>query len=240
MTKENLTSINVIIDASGSMQGLTKDTIGSFNTFLDEQKAVPGEAMFTLCTFNTDYRLLHDCAILAGVPGLDAKTYRPNGGTALYDAIGTTITSVGQKLAAMAEEDRPSKVIFLIMTDGEENMSRRYTYDQIKEMVAHQSDKYSWEFVFMGANIDSMKTGTSLSVSAANTMNYDFSPAGTKEVYKTASSNLRSYRLQSKQKVDFFKQDQSAPATLPATVTTTTTTTVATPVVPSKDTTTKS
>lgn len=233
MTKENLTSINVIIDASGSMWDLTKDTIGSFNTFLDEQKVVPGEAMFTLCTFNTDYRLLHDCAVLASVPNLDAKSYRPNGGTALLDAMGVTMTSVGEKLAAMSEDTRPSKVIFLVITDGEENSSKRYTLPQIQAMVAHQREKYSWEFVFMGANMDAIQAGTSLNVSSSNSMTYDASPAGTRDIYKSASSNLRSYRLQSNQKVDFFNQTQATPATPPTPTTTTTTTTVL-PTVPSK------
>lgn len=236
MTRENLTSINVIIDASGSMRDLTKDTIGSFNTFLNEQKAVPGEAMFTLCTFNTDYRLLHDCAVLANVPNLDAKSYRPNGGTALLDAVAVTINSVGQKLATMSEEDRPSKVIFLIITDGEENSSKQYRNPAvIREMIQHQRDKYSWEFVFMGANMDAIQAGTSLNVSASNSMTYDASPAGTRNIYKSASSSLRSYRLQSNQKVDFF--NQAAPATPPTTTTATTatTTTVVTPTIPSKD-----
>ena len=233
MTKENLTSINVIIDASGSMQDLTNDTIGSFNAFLEEQRAVPGEAMFTLCTFNTDYRLLHDCVILRNVPNLDPKAYHPNGGTALLDAMGVTMTTVGDKLAAMPEDERPSKVIFLVMTDGEENSSKRYTLPQIQAMVAHQREKYSWEFVFMGANIDAIQAGTSLSVSAANSMNYDFSPAGTRDVYKTASSNLRSYRLGSSKQVDFFKQTEAVPTTPPDT------TTPIIPTVPSKGTPTK-
>jgi hypothetical protein len=87
MTKENFTSINVIIDQSGSMRGLTTDTIGGYNTFLSEQKIVPGEAVFTLCLFNTDYRLVHDCTPLTGVPDLSTQSYRPSGGTALLDAV---------------------------------------------------------------------------------------------------------------------------------------------------------
>src|ERR1700678_698168 len=147
--KDNFTSINVIIDASGSMQGLRNDTIGSFNTFLQEQKDVPGEAVFTLCTFNTTYHLVHDFVKLATVPNLDPKSYAPEGGTALLDAIGQTIDTVGAKLAAMPEEERASKVVVLIITDGEENMSRRYTPEQIKTMVKHQEDVYNWTFCFM-------------------------------------------------------------------------------------------
>lgn len=228
MTKENFTSINVIIDASGSMAHLSHDTIGNFNSFLKEQKEYPGEAVFTLCTFNTDYRLPHDFVKLGSVPNLDSKTYIPQGGTALLDAMGTTIDSVGKKLAALPEDERPSKVIFLIITDGHENSSRRYSSEQIKSMVEHQKDVYSWEFVFMGANIDAIATGTNLGISMQNTLNYDATSAGTHELYKSISSNMNSYRGSTSSRADFFNQTQqgigSTPQT-PVVVTTTTTTT---------------
>lgn len=206
MTKENLTSINVIVDGSGSMAGLTTDTIGSFNQFLTEQKLVPGEAIFTLCIFNTHYNLVHDFVTLASVPDLDVHTYRPYGGTALLDAMGTTMDSVGQKLAAMQEEDRPSKVIVLIITDGQENSSRNFTKEQIKSMVERQRDTYKWEFVFMGANIDSITEGQALGISMSNSMNYDSTSVGTKSLYKSVSDNLRTYRSSNSSQVDFFNQ----------------------------------
>jgi len=105
--KNDFTAIAVVLDASGSMSGITDDTIGSFNQFLAEQKALPGEAAFTLCVFNTDYRLVHDFQPLASVANLTNKTYRPMGGTALLDAMGTTIDSLGARLAAMPEDQRP-------------------------------------------------------------------------------------------------------------------------------------
>lgn len=234
MTKENFTSINVIVDASGSMSHLAHDTIGNFNTFLKEQKEFPGEAVFTLCTFNTDYRLPHDFVKIAGVPNLDAKTYIPQGGTALLDAMGTTIDSLGRKLAAMPEEERPSKVIFLIITDGHENSSKRYSAEQIKAMVEHQKDVYSWEFVFMGANIDAIATGTNLGISAQNTLNYAATAAGTHELYSTISSSMNTYRSSNSSRADFFNQTQQGvgsvtPPVVPPVVTTTTTTTTVTP-----------
>jgi len=224
MTKENFTSINVIIDASGSMSHLSHDTIGNFNTFLQEQKAFPGEAVFTLCTFNTDYRLVHDFVKIAGVPSLDAKTYTPMGGTALLDAMGATIDSVGKKLAALPEDERPSKVIFLIITDGHENSSKRFDPAQIKSMVEHQKDVYSWEFVFMGANIDAIATGTNLGISMQNTLNYVPSAAGTQDLYKSISSNTSTYRGSTSSRADFFNQTQHGGIT-PVVVTTTTTVT---------------
>lgn len=230
MTKENFTSINVIIDASGSMSGLTHDTINSFNTFLKEQKEFPGEAVFTLCTFNTDYRLPHDFVKIAGVPALDNQTYKPNGGTALLDAMGTTIDSVGRKLASMPEEERPSKVIFLIITDGHENSSRHYSAEQIKSMVEHQKDVYSWEFVFMGANIDAIAAGTNLGISAQNTLNYVPSAAGTHQLYRSISENMSNYRSSNSSRADFFNQTQQGVGSVtPPVVTTTTTTTTVTP-----------
>jgi hypothetical protein len=228
MTKPNLTSINVIIDQSDSMHNLANDTIGGFNSFLADQKALTGEAVLTLCTFNTDYRLVHDFVHLSGIPDLSSKSYAPSGGTALLDAMGTTITEVGKKLAAMKEEDRPSKVIFLIITDGQENSSKTYRKQQIADMVKHQQDTYSWEFVFMGANIDAMAEGSSLGISTRNTMNYAPTAAGTKSLYRSISENMSSYRSSGSSRANFFDQSGSTP---PAT-TTTTTTTVVSPVVP--------
>lgn len=206
MTKENFTSINVIIDKSGSMGHLATDTIGSFNTFVKEQKETPGEAAFTLCTFNDDYHLVHDFVKLGSVPDLDSKSYRPNGSTALLDAMGTTINSVGAKLAAMPEADRPSKVIFLIITDGQENASHRFTKAQIKSMVEHQRNVYNWEFVFMGANIDAISEGSSLGISAQNSVNYSATAGGTHKLYESVSRNISSYRGGASQQVDFFNQ----------------------------------
>jgi uncharacterized protein YegL len=229
MTKENFTSINVIIDASGSMAHLSHDTMGNFNSFLKEQKEFPGEAVFTLCTFNTDYHLTHDFVKIASVPDLDSKSYVPQGGTALLDAVGTTIDSVGRKLAALPEEERPSKVIFLIITDGHENSSRRYSAEQIKSMVEHQKNVYSWEFVFMGANIDAIATGTNLGISMQNTLNYDATSVGTQELYKSISSNMNAYRSSTSSRADFFNQTQQGiggsltPQTTVVTTTTTTT-----------------
>lgn len=213
MTKANFTSINVIIDESGSMGHLTNDTIGGFNQFLSEQKVFPGDAVLTLCTFNSDYRLVHEFKPLTNIGDLDAKTYRPGGSTALLDAMGTTINAVGTKLSAMPEDERPSKVIFLVITDGEENCSHRFTREQIKSMVSHQQDVYSWEFVFMGANIDAIATGAGLGITLQNTLDYDATPAGTRGLYGTISENMTSYRGSQGPRANFF--DQNMPPILP-------------------------
>lgn len=214
MTKQNFTSINVVIDRSGSMSSLQKDTIGSFNTFLREQKVVPGECVFTLCTFSDDYRLVHDFEKIANIPELTEATYRPGGNTALLDAFGATIDEVGRKLAAMKEEDRPDKVLFLVITDGQENSSHRYTRDQIKSMVERQRTVYSWEFVFVGANIDAFTVGTSLGFTASNSVGYTASAAGTHSLYSSISSNATAYRSShSSLAPDFFGQTGVTPTT---------------------------
>jgi uncharacterized protein YegL len=196
---------------------------------LQEQKAFPGEAVFTLCTFNTDYRLPHDFVKIAGVPSLDAKTYIPQGGTALLDAMGTTIDSVGRKLAALPEAERPSKVIFLVITDGHENSSKRFDAAQIKTMVEHQKDVYNWEFVFMGANIDAIAAGTDLGISMHNTLNYAATPAGTQQLYKSISENMSTYRGSASSRADFFNQTQQGVGSVTPPVVTTTTVTTVTP-----------
>lgn len=216
MTKENFTSINVIIDQSGSMAGLTNDTIGSFNTFLAEQKLVPGEAAFTLCTFSSSHSLVHDFIKLDTVPDLRTNTYRPSGGTALFDALGFTINSVGARLAAMPEDERPENVIFLVITDGEENASHSFKKEQIKSMVQHQQDVYKWEFVFIGANVDAFSEGQSMGFSAQNSVSYNATSGGTEQLYKSISSNVGAYRSSKlapsmKGKLDFFAQTGETP-----------------------------
>lgn len=223
MTKQDFTAITVIADASGSMSHLQLDTIGSINSFLKTQKEFPGEAVFTFVTFNNLSHTVADFVKLASAENVSTSTYRPSGGTALLDAMGDAITSVGQRLASLPEEERPSKVLFLIITDGQENSSHRYTQEQIKSMVEHQRQVYSWEFVFIGANIDAFAAGTSLGISGTNSVSYQATSAGTARLYDTISESTKSYRSShSSLAPDFFNQPSTpttpvTPATPPAT-----------------------
>lgn len=204
--KENFASINVIIDGSGSMLPLVDDTIGGCNSFLEDQKKVEGEAAFTLVTFNTQATTIHDFVPLDKVPQLTREDYRPHSGTALLDAVGFNIDKLGKKLAGMPEEDRPSKVIFLIITDGQENSSVSYTKAKVAQMIKHQREVYNWEFVFMGANIDAVSEGSSLGVSTMNSVNYDATKGGTKKLYTDISQSMGTYRASKEKQVDFFNQ----------------------------------
>ena len=192
--RKGLTAIAVILDKSGSMHSLASDTIGNFNKFLAEQKAFPGEAVFTLAAFNSEHDLVHDFIPINDVPNLNETTYSPSGGTALLDSLGKTIDAVGKKLSAMPEEDRASKVIVLVITDGQENSSTDYTDAQVKSMVEHQQSKYSWEFMFFGASMDQIAAGHALGVSKGNTMGYVATAAGVQDLYNNISRSTSVYR----------------------------------------------
>lgn len=192
--KDNFTSINVLIDRSGSMSSLVDDTIGGFNTFLKEQKAVPGEAIFSLSLFDYEYEQINDCVPISEAQELTVETYVPRGSTALLDALGRMINATGSKLSAMREEDRPSKIIFLIITDGQENASKEMKHDKIKEMVKHQTEKYNWLFVYLGANVDAFSVGDSIGISGANSYNYSGTRKSTQSLYSNISQSLTSSR----------------------------------------------
>lgn len=184
-----------LLDKSASMESLTSDTIGGFNRFLAEQKALPAEAKFTLVLFATNSELIYNNKNLQNVPSLDEKLYVANGmSTAYLDAIGQAIDETGAYLAKMKEHNRPRKVIFVTLTDGMENASREYSRDDILERITHQTNKYNWEFIFLGANMDAVKEGTSLGVSAGNSINFVANAAGVRSAYSQTSQRVSQSR----------------------------------------------
>lgn len=202
--KENFTSINVILDESGSMWDLKEDTIGGFNQFLEEQRKISGEVVLTLCKFNTDHTLVYNVVRLEDIKNLEDSSYVPNGGTALLDALGFTIDSVGKKLSDMSEAERPSKVLFLIITDGEDNSSKTFSIEDIRNKVKHQQDVYSWEFVFMGANLDAITVGSSIGILNSNTVSYNTTPEEIRTLYGNISRSVESFRSNESNKKGFF------------------------------------
>jgi len=152
--KKNLCEIVVILDESGSMESCKTDTISGVNLFLNNQKRISGEANVTLVKFSDYYRIINDSIPLDQIVYLDENNYTPANTTALLDAVGRTINTIGKRLADTPEADRPEKVIFTIITDGYENASHEFSRKQIFDMVSFQKNKYSWEFIFLGANID--------------------------------------------------------------------------------------
>lgn len=193
--KTNITELVFILDRSGSMAGLEGDTIGGYNSMLKKQKEEQGDALVTTVLFDDQYELLHDRINIKGVNLITERDYFVRGTTALLDAIGRTIKKIANAQRHTMEEQRPDKTIFVITTDGMENASREYTYEKIKNMVELEKEKYDWEFIFLGANIDAISTAARFGISSDRAANYNADSEGTKlnyEVLNDAVSELRS------------------------------------------------
>jgi len=194
MTNPNYTHITVLLDESGSMERLAEDTRGGFNTFLKEQKEVEGKATMTVCKFAGGYEVLAAMKDIKKVKALTGATYRPSGGTALLDAMGKCITDLGKALAELSEEDRPGKVLFLIITDGEENASQEWSKAKIAEMVKTQEEVYKWNFMYLGANVDAFHESAALGIRASNAIGYTASSKGMHQAYTVMSASLGAVR----------------------------------------------
>ena len=216
MTNTNLTLITVVLDRSGSMGKLSHETITGFNKFLADQRKLDGKAVLTLATFASDYTLIHDFCPLESVADLSPTNYTTAGYTSLYDAVCRTIDTVGTKLAGMNENDRPCKIITVIITDGQENSSKEYKHSDVMQKINHQTEKYNWNFVFLGNTIDQVEAATSFGVRSRNTFKYAATAAGVGASYNTISSNMTAYRNSNDQRVDnFFDLDKSIPVSTP-------------------------
>ncbi len=189
------TLIAIVLDESGSMSPLQGETISALNKFIEEQKAIPGDALFTLVKFNGDYSFIHNSVSLAEVKPITTADYSPSGYTALLDAMGRTIDETGKKLAAMSDGDRPEKTIIVVMTDGQENVSKEYTRDQVLAKVKHQTEKYGWQFLFLGAGPDAISQGVNLGIHAASAMSYNATQKGVGVAMNSTSAAVRSSRL---------------------------------------------
>jgi hypothetical protein len=192
--KTGYTDITVILDRSGSMSTVKSDTIGGFNTFLEEQKKAPGNGTFTLVQFDDQYQVDYLRVPLADVKPLDDSTYVPRGWTALLDAIGKTVNTLGETYAAMTEDERPENVVLVIQTDGAENHSREFKTDQIKAMLERQAKDYNWQIIYLGANQDAFAVGAAMGIRAASTMNYAGTGAGTRDALLKTSDAVSQYR----------------------------------------------
>lgn len=188
--KKNLTEMVFILDRSGSMMSLTNDTIGGFNSMIENQKKEEGEAFVTTVLFDDQYELLHDHVDIKEVQPITNNEYYARGTTALLDAVGKTINSIGNRLSATPEDERPDKVIFVITTDGMENASREFAKSTIKDMIGHQQDKYSWTFMFLGANMDAVGEAASLGINTDFARTYTADTWGTQSVYSSVSNAM--------------------------------------------------
>ena len=192
--KKGLTELVFILDKSGSMGGLEKDTIGGYNSMLEKQKAVPGECLITTVLFDNDYELLHDRIDIRAVSPITEKEYAVGGSTALLDAIGRTIHKIGNAQMNTADDYRAEKVMFVIITDGEENSSREYSAEKVKAQIQRQKEKYDWEFIFLGANIDAVETAGRFGIAPDRAQNYHADSEGTALNFRVMSDAVAIFR----------------------------------------------
>ncbi|MBR0325769.1 MAG: VWA domain-containing protein [Selenomonadales bacterium] len=193
MTQENkkqLTEIVFILDASGSMHGLESDTIGGFNSMLDKQKKVGGTACVSTVLFDDETKVIHDRQPIERISPMTDRDYSVGGCTALLDAVGGAIHHIGNVHKYAREEDRPAKTLFVIITDGEENASREYTYEKVKHMITRQQEKYGWEFMFLGANIDAAKEAAKYGIRKDMAVNFVSDRKGTALNYAAVSDAI--------------------------------------------------
>lgn len=167
--KSDLTDLTLVIDRSGSMEEIRSDAEGGVNAFIREQAQQPGDALLTLVQFDTEYEFVH-----RGVPIKQSPAYTlvPRGSTALLDAVGRAINETGERLGKMPEQDRPGLVVFVIVTDGQENSSQEFSKSRIKEMIEEQQKKYAWQFTFLGANQDAFAEAGGMGIQDCGVANF--------------------------------------------------------------------
>jgi uncharacterized protein YegL len=192
--KKQLTEIVFILDRSGSMSGLEGDTIGGYNAMVEKQKDAPGQALISTVLFDDSVEVLHDRLDIKGLAPITDKEYYVRGTTALLDAVGGAIHHIGNIHKYARDEDRPENTVIVITTDGMENASYRYNYDSVKKMIERQKEKYGWEFIFLGANIDAVEVAGRFGIGADRASNYHADGLGTQLNYSVvgeAMFNLR-------------------------------------------------
>lgn len=192
--KKGLTELVFIIDCSGSMHGLEADTIGGFNSMLQKQKAVKGHAYVSTVLFNGEIKVIHDRESLNKVEPMTKHQYQVGGCTALLDAIGSAIHHIGNVHKYARKTDIPEKTLFVIITDGMENCSHRYSAKRVREMINHEKEKYGWEFLFLGANIDAVSTAKDMGINEDRAVTFCCDEKGTALNYESIGRAVQSLR----------------------------------------------
>lgn len=192
--KKGLTEVVFILDRSGSMGGLESDTIGGFNSLINKQKKEDGEAFISTILFDDYSEVLYDRVDVKKIEPMNESQYYVRGCTALLDAVGGAIHHIANVHKYAREEDRPEKTLFVITTDGLENSSRQYNYQEVKKMVEKQKKKHGWEFIFLGANIDAVDVAGKFGISSKRAFNYNCDSEGTKLHFASISNTLSAFR----------------------------------------------
>lgn len=201
--KKGLTEMVFILDRSGSMCGLEKDTIGGFNSMIKQQKQAEGNAVVSTVLFDDEIKVLHDRVAIDKIREMTDEDYFTCGCTALLDAVGGAIHHIGNIHKYARNDDVPEKTIFVIITDGLENSSRRYNLAKVKKMISRQKEKYGWEFLFVGANIDAVHTAGAMGIQEDNAVDYVADSEGTEVVYSVLSETVINIREKGKMQSDW-------------------------------------
>ena len=204
--KNNVTELVFILDRSGSMGGLESDTIGGFNSLIEKQKKQDGECFVSTVLFDNESEVIHDRVKLSDIKPMTDKEYYVRGCTALIDAIGGAIHHIGNIHKYARPEDVPEHTMFVITTDGLENASRKYTSDEVKKMVERQKEEFGWEFLFIGANIDSVETAKHFGISEDRAVNYHADKPGTRVLYEAVAETVSCMRSNQKIKSSWGKK----------------------------------
>ena len=196
--KKDLTELVFILDKSGSMSGLEKDTIGGFNSLIEKQRKEEGEAIVSTVLFSDNSTVIHNRITIKEVPLLTSKEYYVSGCTALLDAVGNAINYILRKHNEMSEEEVPEKTLFVITTDGQENASREYNYKKLKNLIDNVKEKYKWDFIFLGANIDTIAEASKFGIDADNAVSYNCDEKGVGLNYECLGDAILSIRKNKK------------------------------------------
>jgi hypothetical protein len=207
---ESYTHVSIILDRTGSMSSIRDDTIGGFNVFLKENKQQPGSVTLTLVQFDTQdpYEVIHQFSPINEVPELTRETYVPRAGTPLLDAIGRGINDLDQQLALLDDEEKPSGVVFVVITDGKENSSKEFRRDQIVKMINEKQEKDDWQFVFLSADLESINDALNYGFRDRSVMSYDKSAGGSREAWLSLSHSTSEYHRSKKMGFKFTDEDR--------------------------------
>lgn len=204
--KKDLVELVFILDRSGSMAGLEKETIAGFNRLIQQQKEVQGEALVSTVLFDDRFEVLHNRVSIQKIEHMTSKDYYVRGSTALLDAIGRSILKIRNVHKALEEENKPEKTLFFITTDGMENASVEFNYEHLNEYIQLQKEKYGWEFIFIGANIDAIGTAKKFGIDADRAVNYRADKRGTNLNYKVMNETITELRVNKSIRAD-WKED---------------------------------
>lgn len=198
-----ITELVFILDRSGSMAGLEKDTIGGFNSMIEKQKKQDGECYVSTVLFDNVSEVVHDRVKLSEIKPMTDNDYYVRGCTALIDAIGGAIHHLGNIHKYARPEDVPEHTMFVITTDGMENASHRYSAEKVRAMIKHEKEKYGWEFLFIGANIDAVETAARYGIDEDRAVNYHADEKGTEVLYATVSNSICKMRANAPLQADW-------------------------------------